>query len=766
MAITHIGSNTQDAAGALSLTFTLPAHTTDDFMIAFVKQCENTTQRIWDDDGGGGNGSTQAAYNRTTGGRDMETAIYWKFATSASETNPTFTWASGVTTEPMSGMVEVYRGVDTVVPFQGPTYLNAQNDGNPPNPSVAVNFINTRVVCFHGATHDDISTVAAPTGFTLRSQVWNGTADDHRNVFSADIERDTVETYSPPDWQHSVLNTTPEYHTYTIALNEVQPIHVTGGTALDDFIWGATNLTITGDGFEATQGTGKVEYWDDVSGTTKTVQTIDSWSDTSIQIDTTQGSLPNDTTIYIVITNDSGDESGPIAVNVGVLPYEEVVAALSPDHYWRLNNTYDDTGVTGPVRNMTSGVVGTWTFNTQEIVDGNTHSLNMNSITNRREIADSANMNITISSQERTISCWFQPNVIQHPLAAVWKEGGGVQNLAILTGYGNVIMWQLADVAGTRDNVQAWSDFRLTPGVPYHIVGRYSHLDATEESRLYINGELQTNTDGNPMTLGIFDSHSGDVVWGDPDNNLETGATDISYNGPEDAQLSDFVTWSDNSAGTNAGGLTQSEITDLFRRGAIPDDTLAAGTESAMQTALEALDEARQEWPLSLRVPAVTGGGDFELKLEDSSGNPWVFHERNTLHVEYRGADTLTIVNPVGGNFDSTKSFSPSGGTITQVNEVALTVTVLDFDDNSVIEDARVYMLAGDTGPETEGDVLLTGLTNVSGVLTGTYRYSSNQNITGRVRKSTTGTLYKTADLTGTITSSGLSLTILMIKDE
>lgn len=698
----YIDGQTRDHAAALSITFDMSTitHTTDDFLIAFVKQSENTTQRTWDDDGGGGNGWTQIAYNRTTSGRDQETAIYYKFATSGSESDPTFTWATGVTSEPMSGSLLVYRDVDTVNPFQGPTYLNDTNDANPPNPPIAVDGTNTRVVCFHAATHDDISTVAAPTGFTLRTQVWAGTANDHRNHFTADIERDTVETYTPPDWQHSVLNTTPEYHTYSMALNEARNIHVTGGTAIQQFNWGDNNLTILGDGFDSTQGTGKVEYWDDVSGTTKTVQTIDSWSDGTIQIDTSQGSLPNNTTIYLVVTNDTGEENLPVAVTVGLLSYNElIVQTLQADHYWRLNNTYNDTGDTGPTRNMTSQVTGTWTFNTQEIVDGNTHSLNYSGVTDRRECADSPNMNITITSNERTLSAWIQLDEIQHDLGALWKEGGGVQNLAFLIGYGNVLLFQGADTPGNAINAQAWSDFKLKTGRPYHICGRYSLDEDPKELRLYIDGIEQTETSGNPLGTGSFNSHSGDIGWGDPDANLETGGTDIAYAGINDAQISDFATWSDNSGGPNSGALDKtSEIRDiLYRRGALPDDTISTGTQSAMQTSVEALNEIRQDWPLSLRVQPVSGGGDFELTLQDGTGNPWVFDAGITSHVEYRGGNTLTLINPVGGNLDSAKCWSESGGTISVVNEVEVKAVVQDF-DGTAVESARVFILADSSG--------------------------------------------------------------------
>jgi hypothetical protein len=218
MAITYVAGNTQDSAGALSLTFTIPAGaTTDDLMIAFVKQSENTGQQTWDDDGGGGNGWTRLAYNRSTGGRDQETAIFYKFH-DGSESNPTFTWNTSGTTEPMSGSLLVYRGVDDIYGILDHGFLSAQNDANPPNPQVDVDLTPATIIVFHAATHDDISTVAAPTGYTLRTQVWSGTANDHRNHFTADlIGHNTTGSYTPPDWQHSVLNNTPEYHTYTDA---------------------------------------------------------------------------------------------------------------------------------------------------------------------------------------------------------------------------------------------------------------------------------------------------------------------------------------------------------------------------------------------------------------------------------------------------------------------------------------------------------------------------------------------------------------------
>ncbi len=413
----------------------------------------------------------------------------------------------------------------------------------------------------------------------------------------------------------------------------------------------------------------------------------------------------------MVVTNDSSEESGPFALDVGLIPYKDVLRGLNPDHYWALDGDYDDTGITGPVRNMTSGVVnGGGVFNTNVISENTTNTWAMDNVITRREIADSPNMNITISSKERSLGFWLQLNGVQKSLATVWKEGGGVQNLAVITGLGNVLMFQLADVAGTRDNVQAVSGFRLKPGRPYHIAAYYTHNATVKEARLIIDGRLQPAelTDGNPMTLGIFDSHSGDVTWCDADNNLETGGTDIAYAGQEDTYMNHFYTLSDNSAG---GGLLSLDdvLNKAFRRGAIPDDIISSDTESNMQTAIDSTSDTRQDWPLSYRIEAPTGQTDLELTLIDKD-----FDQGISDHLEWRGSGTLTIISVGATNIDQLKTFSPTGGTVVVLRRTLITLNNLPSDT-----EVRIYenIGSGIAGAEIAGQ---------EAVNTGTFSFSSD----------------------------------------
>jgi hypothetical protein len=71
------------------------------------------------------------------------------------------------------------------------------------------------------------------------------------------------------------------------------------------------------------------------------------------------------------------------------------------------------------------------------------------------------------------------------------------------------------------------------------------------------------------------------------------------------------------------------------------------------------------------------------------------------------------------------------------------------------------------TGTITSTRVLVSGLTDANGNVSNTgYNFSTDQDIAGRVRKSTSSPFYKTCGLVGTVVSGGLALTCLMIPDE
>lgn len=756
----YIDGQTQDSAGATTITFdmTTITHTTDDLMIAFVKQSENTGQQIWDDDGGGGNGWTRIAYNRTTSGRDQETALYYKFATSGSEADPTFDWDSGGTNEPMSGSLIVYRGVDTSDPFQGPSFQQAANDANPPNPAVDVNFINTRVVCFHAATHDDISTVAAPTGFTLRTQVWNGVADDHRNHFTADIEIDTLGSYSPPDWQHSVLNTTPEYHTYTMALNEVQPIHITAPTDNTEYVFSAINITITGDGFEATQNTGKVELWSDTSGTTKVSQSIDSWSATSIQVDWTQGSL-TDGIRYLVVTNHTGDESRKVPLVFGFPDYEPWITE-EPDHYWPMNNAYTDEAARGGVSRPYNAVQsGTPDFVTTPLMTRNTtHSFRINQAVESSEIADSIYTNTTNTHSARNIGGWVHFVDNQLTPGTFMEEGGGVNNYYFIMEPNGRVVINIADDGDYK--AQRSADFQFENGRTYHVMLDSDQAASPKVFDLWVDGVKSTAPlAGSLGTKSDMVTHSGDWSFGDADANLDTGGVDIAYAAAFTMYFSHWGTWSNTGGGAP---LTEAQIRNsLFRKGALSEHTIGTDTEVNMQTDIETYDsQTHANVPLTYDVEDVTGGGAVELTITDQ-----VWPDEVKFQVRWLGAGTLTVRNSGTSNLVTSKCWSPVDGTIAVIETAGIDVTVKDINTGLVIEGARVLIEADTGGPLTAGTSIVNSLTNVSGQVTAEIDFTSSQPIVGVVRRGSAVTFYKGTAVSAAVGSTGLALTVLLVPD-
>ena len=125
---------------------------------------------------------------------------------------------------------------------------------------------------------------------------------------------------------------------------------------------------------------------------------------------------------------------------------------------------------------------------------------------------------------------------------------------------------------------------------------------------------------------------------------------------------------------------------------------------------------------------------------------------------------TVTI-NVNGGDTPTVRS---AGAAVVINNTKTVRVTVKDADTLANIQDARVLLEADSGGPLSAGTDILSGVTNSSGVIeTTAFNYTSNQPVTGRVRKATLpGTRYKQGTITGTITVNGFETTILLQSDE
>ena len=147
----------------------------------------------------------------------------------------------------------------------------------------------------------------------------------------------------------------------------------------------------------------------------------------------------------------------------------------------------------------------------------------------------------------------------------------------------------------------------------------------------------------------------------------------------------------------------------------------------------------------------ITAGNEVEF----SEAGTYTFTDCNIAEVSNISGGAVTI-NAV----DTTISLN-SGPNITINNAVPITITVLDATTNNPVQGARVFLEESPGGTD-----LLNELTNASGQVTDTYNYLSDQDVVGRVRRGTTTPLYKTAPLSGTITSSGFAATAFLIRDD
>ena len=132
--------------------------------------------------------------------------------------------------------------------------------------------------------------------------------------------------------------------------------------------------------------------------------------------------------------------------------------------------------------------------------------------------------------------------------------------------------------------------------------------------------------------------------------------------------------------------------------------------------------------------------------------------ESNTAAV-YNNSGGAVTINIAGGTSPTVRN--GAGASTTVVASVPVDVTVIRQDTGAVVENARVRITENPGGA-----VVLEGLTNASGQLSGSFSGSTPQAITGRVRKASSSPFFKTGDIIGTITSAGFSVTVALILDE
>ena len=174
--------------------------------------------------------------------------------------------------------------------------------------------------------------------------------------------------------------------------------------------------------------------------------------------------------------------------------------------------------------------------------------------------------------------------------------------------------------------------------------------------------------------------------------------------------------------------------------------TIVNNTVSVSITAVDASDSSAIE--------------NARVYLKAASGGPLPFEESVTIT---RSGTTATVTH-TGHGLSTNDLVVISGADQDQYNGTK-TITV-------TTPNAYTFTVSGSpttpaTGTIVSTAVIFNELTNASGVVSNTaFNFSSDQPVTGRVRRGTTSPLYKTTPISGTITDAGFTVSVPMVTDE
>lgn len=160
-----------------------------------------------------------------------------------------------------------------------------------------------------------------------------------------------------------------------------------------------------------------------------------------------------------------------------------------------------------------------------------------------------------------------------------------------------------------------------------------------------------------------------------------------------------------------------------------------------------------------IQTQTAISGARVLVTASDNTG-PMPFDETVTIS---RSGSTATVSHTSHGLVDGKKVLI-KGANQQEYNGI--------FVITYVNANSYTYTVSGSpatpaTGTIKATGVLIDGTTDGSGIISDTRSHASDQPITGRVRKATSGTLYKTGVVTGVVDNgSGLSTTVLLIPDQ
>ena len=339
---------------------------------------------------------------------------------------------------------------------------------------------------------------------------------------------------------------------------------------------------------------------------------------------------------------------------------------------------------------------------------------------------------------QRTLGGWFSLSKIQELYTAIYKEGGGANNIAFLVGFGNMLMAQVDQSTVETKYVQVYSDFPLGANRPYHVALVF---EAQNDVKLYIDGKLQQRSFNNPYDTDVHPSHTGPQVIG-IDGSIDSGGPDVQYYTPESLFISNWF--------NTSSIIPEEDIRFYLVEHGLPSLVeIPSGTAADMQDSLDTIAGTfLSDYPLGVRVNPCSDREDLSLVCDNIT-----VHDSMTYHIQWLGSGTLVWKNSNGSNFSISSSLY--GGEVVFLNPVMIKVYVYNAKTGVGIPDAAVYFVELDRYE----------ITDSAGKVSFYEFLNQGDSLTVRIRKATNSPYYKPYKIQLEIPNGDIDITAPLIPD-
>lgn len=348
-------------------------------------------------------------------------------------------------------------------------------------------------------------------------------------------------------------------------------------------------------------------------------------------------------------------------------------------------------------------------------------------------------------------------------------SGGSANNPAYLVvDGGNNANCKFQQMYMTPTRTGAISTLNSSKGITYeHVYGDMADTMVVASLNTAVKNCGGTNTVTGQTS--VYGTHFRDSFTGDT-----AGRVVLSMNEPTAETVAYYTAVAGTPKFTSAGGLVLASVNDeviieqdYFVKGCTGLPNTAPVVTGTNVTYVSGPDWGNHD--IYFQIDVNDGGGWNGTWLDLTGANLNSFDAdidpalgfKLKIRIVCDTASTSNLISYI--RISTTSTLAAQTDNLYPLDTVPVSVTVKDVNTSAAIQNARVRLI------ETSGsNVVLEGLTNASGVLTGTTQYAGSS-FTGKVRRATVadGALYKPASLSGTVdATAGLSATVLMIPDE